>query len=97
MKKSRFSEHQITKILKEVEAGRTAKDVCREYCTERGFTWDGLYERFSRVSCFCCPLQGIGELRKCAVGILTCGQKYLRWNRGCLWEVNSKDLMENLL
>lgn len=31
MKKSRFSEHQIVKILKEVEAGRTAKEVCREY------------------------------------------------------------------
>ena len=31
MKKSRFSEHQIITILKEVEAGRTAKDVCREY------------------------------------------------------------------
>ena len=31
MKKSRFSEHQIIKILKEVEAGRNAKDVCREH------------------------------------------------------------------
>ena len=31
MKKSRFSEHQIIKILKEVEAGRTANEVCREY------------------------------------------------------------------
>ncbi len=31
MKKSRFSEHQIIKILKEVEAGRIVKDVCREY------------------------------------------------------------------
>ena len=31
MKKSRFSGHQIINILKEVEAGRTAKDVCREY------------------------------------------------------------------
>ena len=30
MKKSRFSEHQIIKILKEVEADRTAKEVCRE-------------------------------------------------------------------
>ena len=30
MKKSRFSEHQIIKILKEVEAGRMAKEVCRE-------------------------------------------------------------------
>ena len=31
MKKSRFSEHQIITILKSVEEGRTAKDVCREH------------------------------------------------------------------
>ena len=31
MRKSQFSETQIVKILKEVEGGRTAKDVCREY------------------------------------------------------------------
>lgn len=31
MKKSRYSEHQIIKILKEVEGGRLVKEVCREY------------------------------------------------------------------
>ena len=31
MKKSRFSEHQIITILKSGEAGRTAKDICREH------------------------------------------------------------------
>ena len=41
MKKSRFSEHQIIAILKSVEAGRTARDVCREYGISNGtfYAW----------------------------------------------------------
>ena len=31
MKKSRYTETQIVKILKEVKAGRLVKEVCREY------------------------------------------------------------------
>ena len=31
MKKLRLSEHQIITIVKSVEAGRTANDVCREH------------------------------------------------------------------
>ncbi|HAT7797852.1 TPA: transposase, partial [Legionella pneumophila] len=31
MKKSRYTEAQIVKILKEVEVGRLVKEVCREY------------------------------------------------------------------
>lgn len=34
-----------------------------KYCYERGFDWGGLYDHFRRVSCFCCPLQRLGELR----------------------------------
>lgn len=43
--------------------GMTEKD-CLEYCYSKGYHWDGLYKIFKRVSCFCCPLQRIGELRK---------------------------------
>ena len=37
---------------------------CLAYCYEHGFDWDGLYEIFRRVSCWCCPLQSLTELRK---------------------------------
>lgn len=31
MKKSRFTEAQIVKVLKEYESGKSTKDICREY------------------------------------------------------------------
>lgn len=34
-----------------------------QYCYSKGFDWNGLYQRFRRVSCWCCPLQRINELR----------------------------------
>jgi len=34
-----------------------------QYCYDLGFNWGGLYEKFNRVSCWCCPLSRIGELR----------------------------------
>ena len=34
-----------------------------DYCYSRGLDWGGLYEKFNRVSCWCCPLSRIGELR----------------------------------
>lgn len=34
-----------------------------KYCLEQGYNWSGLYNIFHRVSCFCCPLQRIDELK----------------------------------
>lgn len=46
-----------------VEWGVTEADAL-SFCYERGFIWNGLYEVFDRLSCFCCPLGGIGNSRK---------------------------------
>ena len=45
MKKARYSESQIIKVLKEVEGGRTVKTVCREYGIAEGtyYTWKSKY------------------------------------------------------
>jgi len=45
MKKSRYSETQIVRILKEVEAGKLVKDVCREYSISDAtyYNWKAKY------------------------------------------------------
>jgi len=43
---------------------RVTEQEALEYSYSKGFNWKGLYYKFRRVSCFCCPLQRIGELRK---------------------------------
>lgn len=40
------------------------EDRCLQYCYAKGYDWEGLYGLFGRVSCWCCPLQPLGELRK---------------------------------
>ena len=45
-----------------VEWGITERQAL-QICYDRGYTWDGLYERYNRCSCWCCPLQRIKELR----------------------------------
>ena len=45
-----------------IEWGITEKQALK-YCYSKGFNWGGLYEDFSRVSCWCCPLSQIGELK----------------------------------
>ena len=45
-----------------VEWGMEEKD-CLQYCYDNGYDWNGLYEKFDRVSCWCCPLKNLKELK----------------------------------
>ena len=56
-------EYQGNKRYPLVEWGWTEKD-CLNYCYSQGYDWDGLYNYFDRVSCWCCPLQSLDALRK---------------------------------
>lgn len=45
MRKRRFTEQQIIKVLKQVEGGRSLQDVCREYGVSQAtyYNWKAKY------------------------------------------------------
>jgi len=42
---------------------KVTSEQALRYCYERGFDFGGLYQYFSRVSCWCCPFMRLDELR----------------------------------
>jgi 3'-phosphoadenosine 5'-phosphosulfate sulfotransferase (PAPS reductase)/FAD synthetase len=58
-KKSDLNRNEVYPLI---EWGITGKDAL-QYCYDKGFDWSELYEKFYRVSCWCCPLSRIGELK----------------------------------
>ena len=52
-------------------------------CKSHGFDWGGLYEHFNRVSCFCCPLQPLPELRTLRHKFPELWQKMKDWDKRC--------------
>lgn len=51
-----------------------------EYCKAKGFNWGGLYDHFKRVSCFCCPLQGVNSCRILRKNFPKLWTKMLEWD-----------------
>lgn len=45
-----------------IEWNKTEADAL-EYCYSKGFTWGRVYQHRARLSCWCCPLQSLDDLR----------------------------------
>jgi len=43
---------------------KVTEEDALKYCYNKGFDWGGLYKHFRRVSCWCCPLQPLKELKE---------------------------------
>ena len=64
-----------------VEWGMTEAD-CLQYCYGHGYDWNGLYRDFRRVSCWCCPLQSLEELRKLYRHYPALWEQLKEWDKG---------------
>lgn len=42
---------------------KITSNMALQYCYSKGFTWNGLYEKFTHLGCWCCPLQSINDLK----------------------------------
>ena len=50
------------------------------YCYSKGFTWSELYTKFNRLSCYCCPLQSLKELKTLYNEFPELWQKMKEWD-----------------
>ncbi len=61
--KSRCKKNKDRVIKYPLVDWRMTEKQALQYCNSKGFCWDDLYEKMHRVSCWCCPLSRISELR----------------------------------
>ena len=59
-----------------IEYGFSESDSLK-YCRSLGYTWDGLYDVFNRVSCFCCPKAGPKRIDQLKANFPDLYQRYL--------------------
>ena len=69
----------ITNEYPLIQYGVTEKEALH-VCKSHGFHWDGLYDVFDRVSCWCCPLQKEGDVLKLKKYFPELYSKLKMWN-----------------
>lgn len=74
-----------------------------EFCKQHGFNFGGLYDHFTRVSCFCCPMQSLNSYKELRQFYPKLWQKIVDWdrylvqgNRGYYKRLSAKELSKKL-
>jgi len=67
-----------------------------KYCIDKGFSWDGLYEKYDRVSCWCCPLQSLKELKALWMCFPEYWQRLLEMQKQSKWQFRYDHTLEEL-
>ena len=67
-----------------------------KYCSDRGFTWDGLYDLFDRVSCWNCPLQTLKELKALWLYFPAYWQELIEMQKTSTWQFRKDYTLEEL-
>jgi len=67
-----------------------------EYCHKKGFNWNGLYEKYKRVSCWNCPLQSLSDLKALWKYFPEYWQKLRKMQKQSKWQFRKDYTLEEL-
>jgi 3'-phosphoadenosine 5'-phosphosulfate sulfotransferase (PAPS reductase)/FAD synthetase len=75
---------------------KVTEEDALKYCYEKGFYWGGLYKKFRRVSCWCCPLQPLKELKNLWLHFPKYWQELTGMQKQCKWQFRKDYTLEEL-
>lgn len=58
---------------------KVTEKMALDYCYSKGFHWGGLYDKFDRLGCWCCPLKSLKELKTLKKYYPNKWQKLIEW------------------
>ena len=60
---------------------KITEKMALNYCYSKGFNFNGLYDKFDRLGCWCCPLQSLSALRKLKKYYPSKYKKIIEWEK----------------
>jgi len=75
---------------------KATEENALKYCMGKGFNWEGLYEKYERVSCWNCPLQNLSDLKSLWKYFPELWIKLLKMQEKSKWQFRKDYTLEEL-